>query len=213
MRRAQGRFVVAMGHTSACGVVVVSLGGAYGPWSVLLTSSHSVSPPSRNERAVMNSSPGLPPASCRVTSRTTAGVAGSSSQRDVAAVGVPLSEVTIVDSPSVKDRENASLLTDVLTTTFTDASSCVISCLTLSLVISWRRITFMPRAVRIGFSESDAARSIRHEPAKFGSRSVMSVAEVSGAGPDAIGITEDAIVRRAVERAEDGTKAEVDDTI
>ena len=31
----QGRLVVAMGHTSECGVVVASVGGPQGAWSVL----------------------------------------------------------------------------------------------------------------------------------------------------------------------------------
>ena len=34
-RWVQGRLVVAMGHTSECGVVVASVGGAQGPCSVL----------------------------------------------------------------------------------------------------------------------------------------------------------------------------------
>ena len=34
-RWVQGRLVVAMGHTSECGVVVASVGGPQGAWSVL----------------------------------------------------------------------------------------------------------------------------------------------------------------------------------
>ena len=34
-RWVQGRFVVAMGHNSECGVVVASVGGPQGAWSVL----------------------------------------------------------------------------------------------------------------------------------------------------------------------------------
>ena len=34
-RWVQGRLVVAMGHTSECGMVVASVGGPQGAWSVL----------------------------------------------------------------------------------------------------------------------------------------------------------------------------------
>ena len=38
----RGRFVVAMGHTSACGVVVANVGGAHGPWSVVVSKGRDV---------------------------------------------------------------------------------------------------------------------------------------------------------------------------